>query len=42
MQSRAVTVTEDDVDVISTAEEEGLDAFAAYFAEPNKACDKEV
>lgn len=41
MESRAVTATEDDVEVVDT-DAGGPDAFAAYFAEANKACDREV
>lgn len=41
MESRTVAVTDDDVEVLDT-DEAGPDAFAAYFAEANKACDREV
>lgn len=36
-----MAVTDDDVEVLDT-DEAGKDAFAAYFAEANKACDREV
>ncbi|CAM9551618.1 unnamed protein product [Ectocarpus sp. 4 AP-2014] len=41
MESRTVAVTDDDVEVLDT-DEAGTDVFAAYFAEANKACDREV
>lgn len=41
MESRTVAVTDDDVEVLDT-DAEGTDAFATYFAEANKACDREV
>lgn len=41
MESRTVTVVDDDVEVVDT-DVEGSDAFAAYFAEANKPCDREV
>lgn len=41
MESRTVAVADEDVEVVDT-ELEGSDAFAAYFAEANKAFDKEV
>ncbi|CAM9338677.1 unnamed protein product [Ectocarpus sp. 13 AM-2016] len=41
MESRTVAVADDDVEVLDT-DEAGTDAFAAYFAEANKACDREV
>lgn len=41
MESRTVAVTDDDVEVLDT-DVEGTDAFATYFAEANKACDREV
>lgn len=40
MESRAVTVA-DEIDIIDT-KEGGLDAFAAYYAEVDKSCDREV
>lgn len=36
-----MAVTDDDVEVLDT-DAEGTDAFATYFAEANKACDREV
>lgn len=36
-----MAVTDDDVEVLDT-DEAGTDAFAAYFAEANKVCDREV
>ena len=36
-----MAVTDDDVEVLDT-DAEGTDGFAAYFAEANKACDREV
>lgn len=41
MESRTVAVTDDDVEVLDT-DAEGADGFATYFAEANKACDREV
>ncbi len=41
MESRTVAVTDDDVEVLDT-DAEGTDGFAAYFAEANKASDREV
>lgn len=41
MESRTVAVTDDDVEVLDS-DAEGADAFATYFAEANKACDREV
>lgn len=41
MESRTVAVVDDDVEVVDT-DVEGSDAFAAYFAEANKPCDREV
>lgn len=41
MEARTVPVTDDDFEVLDT-DAEGTDAFATYFAEANKACDREV
>lgn len=41
MESRTVAVADDDVEIVDT-EIEGQDAFATYFAEANKTCDREV
>lgn len=41
MESRAPVVADDDVEIVDT-EKEGADAFATYFAEAHKACDREV
>ncbi|CAM9610619.1 unnamed protein product, partial [Hapterophycus canaliculatus] len=41
MESRTVVATDDNFEVLDT-EADGTDAFAAYFAEANKACDREV
>lgn len=40
-ESRAAVVADDDVEIVDT-EKDGADAFAAYFAEAHKACDREV
>lgn len=40
-ESRAASVADDDVEIVDT-ENEGEDAFATYFAEAHKACDREV
>lgn len=41
MESRTVIPADDNFEVLDT-DAEGTDAFAAYFAEANKACDREV
>lgn len=41
MESRTVAIADDDVEIVDTETEES-DAFAAYFAEANKAKDREV
>ena len=40
-ESRPMSVADDNVDIVDT-ETEGADAFATYFAEAHKACDREV
>ena len=41
IESRATPVLDDNVEIVET-DEEGTDAFAAYFAEAHKASDREV
>ncbi|CAN0222561.1 unnamed protein product [Scytosiphon promiscuus] len=41
METRTVVANDDNFEVLDT-DAEGTDAFAAYFAEANKACDREV